>query len=132
MAFVDWNSGLETGQAEMDRQHRRLVELLNQLHEAMKSGKGADQVQSIVTGLGSYTRTHFQAEEALLRQRGWSGLTRHLMLHQDLLKQLGEFEESLRRNQRISTLELATFLKDWLMKHILQEDRSYGRDLAGA
>jgi len=39
--------------------------------------------------------------------------------------------ETHRSGKRISTLELSSFLKDWLTKHILQEDRQYGKALAG-
>ncbi|MFA7330700.1 MAG: bacteriohemerythrin [Candidatus Delongbacteria bacterium] len=131
MAFLDWNASLETGVPEMDRQHRRLVDLLNQLHAAMKAGRGAEQVQTILSGLVAYTNTHFQAEETLLRQKGWIGLNRHLILHADLLKQLNGYVSAFQQNQRISTLELADFLKSWLSKHIMQEDQQYGKALAG-
>lgn len=116
---------------EMDRQHRRLVDLVNQLHDAMKSGQGATQVDTVLNGLAAYTRTHFQDEENLLRQRGWSGLPGHLQLHQGLLRQLAGFVEAHKAGKRISTLDLSAFLKDWLTKHILQEDRQYGKALAG-
>ena len=131
MAFMEWSASLETGVPEMDRQHRRLVDLVNQLHEAMKSGQGATQVDTVLNGLVAYTRTHFQDEENLLRQRGWSGLPGHLQLHQGLLRQLATFVEAHKAGKRISTLDLSTFLKDWLTKHILQEDRQYGKALAG-
>jgi len=39
--------------------------------------------------------------------------------------------EAHKAGKRISTLDLSAFLKDWLTKHILQEDRQYGKALAG-
>jgi hemerythrin-like metal-binding protein len=129
MAFMELTAGLLTGVDEMDQQHRRLVELINQLHEAMKSGKGAEQSQVILKSLVDYTNSHFSREEAMLRRHNWPGLTRHLTLHQDLLRQLNQFITAFNKTQRVSSIELSDFLRDWLYKHIQQEDLQYGKDL---
>jgi len=38
MALMEWNPTLELGVDQMDRQHRQLVKLLNELHQAMVAG----------------------------------------------------------------------------------------------
>ena len=40
MALMLWDKRLETGNAQIDEQHKALVEALNNLHAAMKQGKG--------------------------------------------------------------------------------------------
>lgn len=42
MAFINWSDKLSVGVQQMDMQHKRLVELINELYEAMNSGKGND------------------------------------------------------------------------------------------
>lgn len=38
MALIEWTPALEVGLEEMDRQHRQLVKILNELHQAMQAG----------------------------------------------------------------------------------------------
>lgn len=129
MAYLEWSPRFETGVAAMDRQHRELVDMVNSLHEAMRTGRGAEQTQPILQGLVSYTRTHFHDEEQLQRRKVWPGHARHVDLHQDLLRQLAGFVEEFNQRQQVSTLNLADFLKNWLVNHILVEDMQYGPDL---
>lgn len=40
MPLIQWNESLSVGVVEIDRQHRKLVELINDLNNAMRQGKG--------------------------------------------------------------------------------------------
>jgi hemerythrin len=42
MAFAQWSESHSVYDAQMDGQHRRLVDLLNRLHEAMAGGVVAE------------------------------------------------------------------------------------------
>jgi hemerythrin len=46
-----------------------------------------------------------------------------------LLRQLNQFITAFNKTQRVSSIELSDFLRDWLYKHIQQEDLQYGKDL---
>lgn len=131
MSFLDWRSDWDTGMGEMDRQHQRLVHLINDLHDAMKVGQGAGRVGTVLHWLQDYTETHFQQEEALLRSRKWPGLNRHLVLHHELLDQLGRYVSDHDAGRHVSSLDISDFLRDWLINHIVQEDKQYGAALSG-
>lgn len=40
MPIIQWNDSLPVGVDAMDLQHKKLVNLINQLFDAMKEGKG--------------------------------------------------------------------------------------------
>lgn len=42
MAFMEWDGSLELGDAMIDRQHRRLVELINAVHEVSQASEHSD------------------------------------------------------------------------------------------
>ena len=63
MALITWNEQYSVNVSEMDIQHQRLFELINQLHSAMLAGKGNETMDGILHGLKEYTITHFSAEE---------------------------------------------------------------------
>ena len=60
MALINWNESLSVNVKEIDLQHKKLIDMNNELNEAMKLGKGKDALGKIVNGLISYTATHFK------------------------------------------------------------------------
>ncbi|MFO1425295.1 MAG: hemerythrin domain-containing protein, partial [Candidatus Competibacteraceae bacterium] len=61
--FVEWSNELSVGIEEIDAQHKVLVDLLNQIHEAIQQRHGAEVTRDIVLRLDEYTRVHFAVEE---------------------------------------------------------------------
>ena len=53
--FVEWSNELSVGIEEIDTQHQVLVDLLNQIHEAIQQRHGAEVTQDIVLKLDEYT-----------------------------------------------------------------------------
>ena len=44
MSLITWDESLSVNVAEIDRQHQKRVAMINELHDAMKSGKGKEIV----------------------------------------------------------------------------------------
>ena len=66
--FVIWDDSWVIGVREIDAQHKNLVSILNQLHQARKLGQGQDELKNTLHNLVSYTRAHFAAEERLMEE----------------------------------------------------------------
>jgi hemerythrin-like metal-binding protein len=81
MAFMTWTDELVTGNVEIDTQHRYLVTLLNQLHDAMRIGKGNSVLSSIFDQLVTYTDEHFKTEERLFGPIDYPQKEAHLHEH---------------------------------------------------
>lgn len=58
----------ETGIVALDNEHRRLVEGVNQLYEAVRDKRGEEVLGEILTMLETYTIDHFQHEEKLMAE----------------------------------------------------------------
>jgi hemerythrin-like metal-binding protein len=125
MAFLNWTSEYDLGVEAMDRQHRHLVELINQLHTAMKNGAPRSEIYAVFEGLATYTQTHFAAEEGYMRQLGYPDVAAHQRLHRELVARLGELWRDFQTGRMTVSLELSRFLKGWLLNHILENDRKY-------
>ncbi len=130
MAIIEWNSKLSVGVDEMDRQHQKLVSLLNQYHDAMKSGKADDVMAGILHQLVSYTQTHFTDEEKLMAQHGYPDLAVHKKFHSELMRQVNAFMEKRRSGAMIPGVQVANFLREWLYNHIIGTDKLYGQFIA--
>jgi hemerythrin-like metal-binding protein len=73
MTFMVWNEHLETGIDIVDRQHRGLVDMLNQAAPllAASSRESMRDIGPLLDGLLDYAGTHFRTEEELMA-RGWT------------------------------------------------------------
>ncbi len=131
MAFLSWNQQYSTGVPSMDEQHGKLIALINQLHDAMKTGHGRDALGSVLDALVDYTRTHFAAEERLMTTHAYPGILRHRRIHEDLTAKVVAIQAQVRSGQPVLTIEVMDFLRQWLVTHIQGADKEYGVVLSG-
>lgn len=122
MALMQWDQRLETGHARIDEQHKALVESLNDLHRAMKEGRGKDEVGRILVFLRDYTVSHFRMEEELMARHGYPQAPAHQKIHADLVAQVKDLVDRFEKGTGTLTMPVMTFLEGWLTNHIQGED----------
>jgi len=125
MALMEWNENLATGLGEIDAQHKRLVAMINSLHEAMKIGKSREKVASLIGELKNYASSHFDTEEKLMERYKFSGLAPHRVEHNRFIEKVLDYGLSLEEGSNVSPVEVMMFLKSWLSSHILGTDQLY-------
>ena len=111
--------------AEIDGQHQKLVAMINELDDAMRQGKGKEIVSKIVSGLISYTRTHFGTEERLFQQYGYPETEEHKKEHADFAAKAVQFQKDYESGKMGLTIQIMTFLSNWLQHHIKVVDKKY-------
>ncbi len=126
MVLFEWNDKYLTSIKECDDQHKKLVELINTLHENMKSGNGKDVLEKILNELMDYTAYHFLTEEALFEAYGYPEAKSHIKEHEVLTAQVKTFYERFSKGETGITIPISVFLKDWLINHTLYSDKQYG------
>lgn len=129
MALMTWGPMLQIGFGDIDAQHRRLVELVNQLDDAMRAGKGRDVVGTVLSELVNYTVFHFSFEEKLMDQYGISSTAAHKAEHKKLMADVAAFKAKFDVGSASVTTELMSFLRSWLSNHILKTDRALAKEL---
>ena len=126
MAVMEWSPVLSVKVKKFDDQHKKLVDLLNQLHDAMKAGQGNAMLGVVLQSLITYTATHFKDEEQVMQANGYPDLARHKGEHEKLVKQVLDLQQKFQGGGSVLTLTVMSFLKDWLVTHIQGEDKKYG------
>jgi len=130
MALIEWNNQYSVGLNLLDDQHKKLFQLLNTLHDAMKNGKGRDLLGKTLDELISYTVTHFRTEEELFDKHKYVGAIKHKAEHAELTKQAVDLKKRF-DGGAVLTLEVMNFLRDWLNTHIMGSDKKYSSALGG-
>ena len=122
MSLMVWNDSYNVNNAEIDRQHRRLVAMLNELHDAMMRGDGNRIMGALLEDLIKYTKTHFVMEEKLMSDTGYPGFSAHKAEHDALTAQAVKLFADWKSGRVALSLPVLTFLKSWLQGHILGSD----------
>lgn len=126
MALITWSDSLSVKVKQFDDQHKKLVDMVNQLFDAMKTGKGNQVMGDILKQLIAYTQTHFAAEERLMKQYGYPDFEAHKKEHNALVMQVLDLQKQFQEGKAVLTQNVMTFLRDWLSRHIQGDDKKYG------
>lgn len=130
MALMAWDDSYSVNVREIDGQHRMLVTLMNQLHEATKSGCSNDELCEVFEEVIEYTKFHFAAEERLMREIRFPEYLLHRAVHEDMKARLADLREQCENGRRSAVRSMTLqFLRDWLISHIAVEDQAIGRYL---
>jgi hemerythrin len=125
MALIVWSNDLIVNIHSIDEQHKKLVTLVNNLNDAMSSGKGQQIMGKILDNLVAYTKTHFATEERLMTTHTYPGYLIHKKEHDNLTQQVVSLHQDFKEGKPVITVALMSFLKDWLGKHIKGTDQKY-------
>jgi hemerythrin len=123
MAFV-WDASLATGVDEVDREHRELFRQIAGLDQAMRSGKGRNEIEQIVRFIGNYTANHFAHEESWMEKCGCPAAQANKLAHAQLIAKYKGYEKRLEAEGATSALALEIYntLSSWLAEHIRKID----------
>jgi len=128
--LIKWDETLVTGWSFMDDDHVRLIEMVNAVHAASRSGKGDEMIPRLIDELTDYCRTHFGKEETAMRQSRYPLAADHKMQHDLMMVRVAELEKGVAEGNAISASDLVSFLTDWQSDHIRRHDRDLARYLA--
>ena len=127
MALMDWNDRLSVGVEMIDTDHKHLVSLVNELHDAVRAARGKEVLGHVLDGLITYTRTHFAREESEMAKFKYPQAADHIKEHTALAKQVLDVQAKYKAgNTAVLSKEVMAFLRDWLLKHIQASDKALG------
>lgn len=125
--LFDFQAEFLLGIAEIDAEHRMLVDLLNETHALISSGQSEAARQRFVETLSTYVDQHFTNEEAFMQQIGFPGIEDHRKIHENFKASFNELKPL------IVTYDDEAFRKAlgdafaWIVTHIGKTDRRYAR-----
>lgn len=126
MPVLTWSEAYSVGSALIDSDHRILINLLNQLQEAMETGQSREVLGSVINVLAEYVEHHFHREEALMERIGYPHGDTHKISHRDLECRVREIRDRwMSGDRQVLDDDLMLFLKRWLSDHILKADIAY-------
>jgi hemerythrin-like metal-binding protein len=119
---VAWRSSFESGHDVIDRQHRRLLNLGNELIGALLQHKPREDVELMLDVLVTDIGTHLKQEDELTGGHGTPQWRRIREGHRALLARAVEIRDRYRAGE-VSAGELVGFVAyDLIAMHVVKED----------
>lgn len=121
---IQWTTTMSTGVSELDEEHRRLIEWINRLTAAMKSGNGRQEILEILTFLVRYAEEHFTNEEHCMNRHRCPAAKANRKAHSEFLYMVSEMRDAVERDGPtwLSMMQLNAALGEWLRSHIMHVD----------
>lgn len=125
MQLFPWTDSLALGIVEIDLQHKQLVGMVNDLHDAMLQGKANDVLGVMLRRLATYTDTHFATEERYFDRFGYDGAAVHKLQHRQFGDKVADFRRGFEEGRVLLSVDVMSFLKTWLVDHMSGIDQKY-------
>ncbi len=131
---VEWDESMSVGIEVIDKQHRFLVDTLQEANEKLMNDESGAMLQDIAVNLLRYAIMHFEAEEGLMQRYGYQDAypeesREHIAQHRDFSRKVVAIRDQLREGQKVSRIDVLNFLNSWLYNHLLGIDQQYGEYL---
>ncbi|WP_303902617.1 bacteriohemerythrin [Thiohalomonas denitrificans] len=127
MSIVTWSDEYTVEIQEIDEQHKRLIDIINKLYEALAAQRDRDQVATVLNELVEYTKVHFEVEETLMRIFHYEEYDVHKEIHDRIVARVLDLQGKFHSGDDSVGMELLIFLKEWLFDHINKVDKRYTR-----
>lgn len=129
-----WSRQFETGMPEIDQQHRRLVQFINEigclLQDDMETASFVKSLLRIFDELARYVDYHFRFEEKLMRRCEEEHHAAHKLAYADFVQQISLAVSKVCDDPAKVAGRMLAFLLRWLMTHILAADMPPARPAA--
>jgi len=129
---VSWDKSLETGDPEIDDQHRELFHRIDQLMAATQDRRARSEVGRLLTYLGDYVVGHFAAEERLMAETSYPEADHHRGEHRGFVDDYARLYQDYRADGAgtLFVIKFGNRVTAWLCEHICRTDRRLADHLA--
>ena len=123
--FAVWKDEYSVGVESLDDDHRKLLNLINNLQTAVHYQTGEIFEKEALDEVVAYTKYHFDREEKMLEEANYPDLEAHKALHAKMIAEVNGFVAEYEKRGHEALEEVAQYLKDWLIGHINGTDQEY-------
>lgn len=129
---LQWSSEFSVHDEEIDRQHRELFLMINNLDDAMRQGRAGAEVLEVLDFLDQYVVFHFRAEERRMTESSYPAHEDHRNRHLWFRGQLSDIRKKLETEGPTPEVIVQAdhLLITWFSNHVRTLDRRFGNFLA--
>ena len=126
MPILVWTDEYSINVAEIDEQHKKLLDHVNRLHAGVEAQIDKQDLHQLVEDLYEYASFHFASEEKLMEQYGMDHIKKHHEEHRVLLNHLNHICNAISQGKRPAFYSEYDVSNDWFLAHIMGSDKKMG------
>ncbi len=126
---IVWSAEFSVGVGALDEQHQEIIRVINEMIASSDPSPHSEVISEALDRLTKFAKQHFQDEEAFLEKHGYPALAEQEENHRFFRRRTVELCRMAVQEESSTPTELLSFVRDWWIRHILDEDRRYGREL---
>ena len=124
MKLLKWKDAYSMGEIEIDKQHKGLFKLSNEIYYLVEAGvDDNERFRELFMALTDYTIDHFIYEEMYIQEEGFPGLEEHIVQHLEFSNRLRDICVGINKETHIA--DIGEFVTTWLVDHVIHEDMKY-------
>ena len=124
--MIEFDDNLLTHVEEMDKQHMRLVALLNNVYELLRERNREEALELFKRELLSYVEYHLSEEEKFMEKIGYPELDNHRKAHEIFRREIYNLASYIENGDPKAFREALSYALGWIYKHIAKTDKKYG------
>ncbi|MBF0306296.1 MAG: hemerythrin family protein [Alphaproteobacteria bacterium] len=125
MRFIEWTADMSVGSDALDGHHRMIIDCLNALHPLLDAEGRDPRILPVMNTLEDFVLVHFSEEEQEMKRAGYPDWRAHKELHDRMYDVVFSLKSDIERGESVDARRLFELLQNWLITHILGEDRKY-------
>lgn len=122
---LQWKSEWESGNKDIDEQHKALLELANELIYMSLTGLEFEKIICQLDIFIKHIVKHFDYEDKILEGLGYPDYDRHSKIHKNLVGKAFQLKEAYRNGEINSSAFFTFIVDDIIIGHITDEDMLY-------
>lgn len=127
---ISWEPTFTVHIEEIDSQHRKLFDISNQIIDIYNTSEGDfNKCYKVIEDLFEYLSVHFHAEQMIFMKSRYPDFREHLREHDEFIDKVGEFIQSYKKKEENLSLNVVSFLTDWIYSHTTSSDLAYAKHL---
>jgi hemerythrin len=129
---IHWSKGLSIGNYKIDRDHRKLLNIYNDLVKISNTKLQRDEFAKVLSGMTDYALLHFKKEELYMHELSYPQIDEHITYHIEYLNIVTGFNIEFNSINPPDQLKILKFIENWWINHIMKIDIEYEKYKSGA
>ena len=129
--LLHWQKKYEIGIEEADRQHEKMVDMMNEVHIMSDQHRSSAAIANALNVIVEYTKVHFAWEEDMFDSHGYPSSDEHKKQHKKLVDDLIKHQDKIKVANAQEIDKEMQHLNKWLLHHIEHNDTGYAQFING-
>ena len=127
----EWSDSLSVSVKQIDDQHKKLVEAINELNCKLHAGSSQEELKTTIEEIVYLASDNMRFEEEMMQKFHFPGFKEHLLRHAGVAAKLLKLRWQSEQADFVLTRDVPAALMNWLSSHIRSVDSRYSECFNG-